>query len=61
MITLEMIKELNVMVANAMIKPTLASKAIEYISVSDIEEIEDFSSMNTSEAVDYVLDIVRYV
>jgi hypothetical protein len=56
----EMIKELNVMVDNSMIRPTLASKAIEYISVNDINEIEDFDSMSTSEAVDYVLDIVRY-
>lgn len=57
----EMIKELNVMVDNSMIRPTLASKAIEYISVDDINEIEDFDSMDVTEAVDYVLDIVRYV
>lgn len=55
-----MVKELNVMVANSMLKPNLASKAISYISVADIDEIEDFDSMSTSEAVDYVLDIVRY-
>jgi len=57
----EMIKELNVMVDNSMIRPTIASKAIEYISVDDINEIEDFDSMDVTEAVDYILDIVRYV
>ena len=57
----EMIKELNVMVDNSMIRPTLASKAIEYISVDDINEIEDFDSMDVTEAVDYVLDIVRSI
>ena len=56
----EMIKELNVMVDNSMIRPTLASKAIEYISIDDINEIEDLDSMDVSEAVDYILDIVRY-
>ena len=60
MITLDMVKELNVMVANSMLKPTLASKAISYISVADIDEIEDFDSMGTREAVDYVLDIVGW-
>ena len=60
MITLDMVKELNAMVANSILKPTLASKAIAYISVADIDEVEDFDSMSTSEAVDYVLDIVRY-
>lgn len=60
MITLDMVKELNAMVANSILKPTLASKAIAYINVADIDEIEDFDSMSTSEAVDYVLDIVRY-
>ena len=57
----EMIKELNVMVDNSMIRPTIASKAIEYISVDDINEIKDFDSMDVTEAVDYILDIVRYV
>jgi hypothetical protein len=43
MITLDMVKELNVMVANSMLKPTLASKAIAYISVADIDEIEELT------------------
>ena len=61
MITLDMIKELNAMVANSMIQPTLASKAITYISQADADEIDDFDCMKTSEAVDMVLDIVRYI
>ena len=61
MITLEMIKELNVMVDNSIIRPTLASKAIEYISQADQNEIDEFDYMSVTEAVDSVLDIVRYI
>jgi hypothetical protein len=44
-----------------MIRPTLASKAIEYISQADQNEIDEFDYMSVTEAVDSVLDIVRYI
>jgi len=61
MITLEMIKELNAMVDTSILRPTLASKAIEYISQADQDEIDEFDYMAVTEAVDSVLDIVRYI
>ena len=61
MITLEMIKELNAMVDTCILRPTLASKAIKYISQADQDEIDEFDYMSVTEAVDSVLDIVRYI
>jgi len=61
MITLEMIKELNAMVDTSIIRATLASKAIQYIEQADQDEIDEFDYMSVTEAVDSVLDTVRYI
>lgn len=57
----EMIKEIEAMKDCRLVKPTLAYDAIAYLEVDDINEIEDFESMSVTEAVDYVLDIVRSI
>lgn len=59
MITLDMVKELNVMVAHGMIEPSIAWDAIAYIAHADVDEIDEFESMTTTEAVDMVIEIVK--
>lgn len=59
MITLDMVKELNVMVAHRMIEPSIASRALEYIANADADEIDEFESMKATEAVDMVIEIVK--
>ncbi len=59
MITLDMVKELNVMVEHRMIEPRLAWDAIAYIANADADEIDEFESMKATEAVDMVIEIVK--
>ena len=57
MIIREMIKELDVMLANGLIKNAAYCNAVEALNNSDQDEIDDFDYMGVSEAVDLVLQM----